>query len=161
MHRLQVGRAPDELPGAAPGLLEQHRQGAPDTAFGKSALLALDERIPPWDRRLDVVVLTHPHEDHVAGLARILERYAVGRVYEPGMRGPGPGWAAWDAILHDGPARGVLATGARMRIGEVTLTGIWPDPGSVPLEPADSRPSPTDSTVDVTAMISEFLRRLT
>ena len=31
-------------------------------------LLALDARIPPWDRRLDVVVLTHPHEDHVAGL---------------------------------------------------------------------------------------------
>jgi competence protein ComEC len=33
-------------------------------------LVALDERIPAWDRRLDVVVLTHPHEDHVAGLGR-------------------------------------------------------------------------------------------
>ena len=32
-------------------------------------LLALDERIPPWDRRIDVLVLTHPHEDHVAGPA--------------------------------------------------------------------------------------------
>ena len=62
--------------------------GGPDP---DRVLVALDERIPPWDRRLDVVVLTHPHEDHVAGLARILERYAVGRVFEPGMRGPGPG----------------------------------------------------------------------
>ena len=52
-------------------------------------------RIPPWDRRIDAVILSHPHEDHVAGLALLLERYRVARVFEPGMRGPGPGYAAW------------------------------------------------------------------
>ena len=57
-------------------------------------LVALDERLPPWDHRLDVVVITHPHEDHVAGLALLLERYRIGRVLEPGMIGPGPGHAA-------------------------------------------------------------------
>ena len=66
-------------------------------------LMELDARIPPWDRRVDVLVLTHPHEDHVAGLVRVLERYRVGRVYEPGMRGTGPGWEAWDAALRHGP----------------------------------------------------------
>ena len=58
-------------------------------------LVALDRRIPPWDRRIDALILSHPHEDHVAGLALLLERYRVGRVFEPGMRGPGPGYAAW------------------------------------------------------------------
>ena len=109
--------------------------GGPDP---DRVLLALDERIPPWDRRLDVLVLTHPHEDHVAGLARILERYRVGRVYEPGMRGPGPGWAAWDAELHDGPPHGILSTGAHLRLGEVRLSVLWPDPGSVPIKPPDT-----------------------
>ncbi len=109
--------------------------GGPDP---DRVLLALDERIPPWDRRLDVLVLTHPHEDHVAGLARVLERYKVGRVYEPGMRGPGPGWAAWNAELHDGPPHGLLSTGAHLRLGEVQLSVLWPDPGSVPLEPPDT-----------------------
>ena len=109
--------------------------GGPDP---DRVLLALDQRIPPWDRRLDVLVLTHPHEDHVAGLARILERYKVGRVYEPGMRGTGPGWAAWNAELHDGPPHGLLATGAHLRLGEVQLSVLWPDPGSVPLEPPDT-----------------------
>ncbi len=99
-------------------------------------LLELDARIPPWDRRIDVIVLTHPHEDHVAGLVRVLARYSVGRVYEPGMRGPGPGWAAWDKALRDGPPRGQLATGARIELGEIRLTVLWPDPGSVPVEPA-------------------------
>jgi competence protein ComEC len=101
-------------------------------------LVTLDERIPPWDRRLDVVILTHPHEDHVAGLARILERYTIGRIYEPGMRGPGPGWAAWHAELRDGPPHGLLATGARLRLGEVSMSVLWPDPGTVPLDPPDT-----------------------
>ena len=30
-------------------------------------LVALDRRIPPWDRRIDAIILSHPHEDHVAG----------------------------------------------------------------------------------------------
>ena len=62
-------------------------------------LVVLDERIPPWDRRIDAVILTHPHEDHVAGLALLLARYHVGRVFEPGMIGPGPGYAAWQRTL--------------------------------------------------------------
>lgn len=101
-------------------------------------LLELDARIPAWDRRLDVVVLTHPHEDHVAGLAALLTRYSVGRVFESGMRGPGPGWAAWDAALRDGPPRGTLATGARLRLGEIQLSVLWPDPGTVPLDPPET-----------------------
>ena len=101
-------------------------------------LLELDARIPPWDRRIDIVLLTHPHEDHVAGLVGLLSRYTVGRVFESGMRGPGPGWAAWDVALRDGPPRSVLATGAQVRLGEILLTVLWPDPGTVPLEPPET-----------------------
>ena len=72
-------------------------------------LLELDARVPPWDRRIDLVVLTHPHEDHVAGLVRVLERYRVGRVFEPGMHGPGPGLGG----LGRGPAARAAARHAR------------------------------------------------
>ncbi len=106
--------------------------GGPDP---ERLLLQLDARIPPWDRRIDVIVLTHPHEDHVAGLVRVLERYRVGRVFEPGMHGPGPGWNAWNAALRGGPPRGILSTGARLRLGLVRLSVLWPDPG-VPAAPA-------------------------
>ena len=102
-------------------------------------LVELDRRLPPWDRRIDVVVLSHPHEDHVAGLAMLLARYRVGRVLEPGMQGPGPGYAAWAAALArvDAPARGTIAAGDRLAIDDVRLDVRWPVRGSVPTRPAD------------------------
>jgi competence protein ComEC len=127
--------------------------GGPDP---RRLLVALDEHLPPWDRRLDAVVLTHPHEDHVAGLALLLARYRVGRVFEPGMIGPGPGYAAWNAAL-TGSATGsssggaasagglasndltrwALGTGDRLTVDDIELRVLWPDPGAVPLHPAD------------------------
>jgi competence protein ComEC len=102
-------------------------------------LVALDERLPPWDRRIDAIVLTHPHEDHVAGLALLLERYRVGRVFEPGMRGPGPGYAAWAARLAGGDvAAGRLSAGDRLAVDDAALEVLWPDPGAVPAEPSNT-----------------------
>ncbi len=38
-----------------------------------------------FDRFIDVVVLTHPHADHVSGLIEVLEKYRVGMVIESGV----------------------------------------------------------------------------
>ena len=102
-------------------------------------LVELDRLIPPWDRRLDAVVLSHPHEDHVAGLAMLLERYRVARTFEPGMLGPGPGYAAWAAELAGRPTPGaLLAAGDRLSVDDIALEVLWPRPGSVPREPPDT-----------------------
>ena len=87
--------------------------GGPDPT---RLLVALDRRLPPWDRRIDAIVLSHPHEDHVAGLARLLDRYRVRQVFEPGTRGPGPGYAAWlDRLARPGaPERRGLLAGDRL-----------------------------------------------
>ncbi|HEY3164944.1 MAG TPA: ComEC/Rec2 family competence protein [Candidatus Limnocylindrales bacterium] len=102
-------------------------------------LIELDRRLPPWDRRLDVLVLTHPHEDHVAGLPILLERYRVGRVYETGMRGPGPGYGAFARDLRgpSAPPDMILRTGARIALDDIRLQVLWPDPDRVPREPPD------------------------
>jgi len=103
-------------------------------------LVELDRRLPPWDRRIDILVLTHPHEDHVAGMPLLLERYRIGRVYETGMRGPGPGYAAFARDLTGRPGAppdGILSTGARIALDDVRFRVLWPDPGRVPREPPD------------------------
>ncbi len=102
-------------------------------------LVALDRRIPPWDRRIDALVLSHPHEDHVAGLALLLERYHVTRVFEPGMRGPGPGYAAWlrELAASGAPIRLSIAAGDRLAVDEIDLRVLWPIRGQVPATPPD------------------------
>ncbi len=59
------------------------RQVLVDGGPNPTALLAaLGQKMPFWDRSLDVVVATHPDEDHITGLIGVLERYQVGRVLE-------------------------------------------------------------------------------
>jgi competence protein ComEC len=111
-----------------------------DTGPDPERLLALlDSRIPAWDRRLDLVVLTHPHEDHVGGLALLLERYRIGDVVEPGMIGPGPGDAAYRRELASlGRTSRVVAAGDTLWLDGIELDVDWPRRGSVPLRPPDA-----------------------
>ena len=102
-------------------------------------LALLDARLPPWDRRVDLLVLTHPHEDHVGGFAALLERYHVGPIFEPGMLGPGPAYHAFDAALRAaGRVTGRLADGDTLRLDDAAITVHWPVAGSVPRLPPDT-----------------------
>ena len=110
--------------------------GGPDPG---RLLLALDERLPPWDRRIDLLVLSHPHEDHVAGLPRLLERYRVRRVLEPGMQGPGPGYRAFAAWLQAHGLRAeTVAAGDTITLDSIGFRVLWPDRGAVPRRPPDT-----------------------
>ena len=46
--------------------------GPDDKILGK-----LGERLSPIDKKIDIVLLTHPHADHVTGLIEVLRRYSV------------------------------------------------------------------------------------
>jgi len=45
----------------------------------------LGSRMSFFDRFIDVVVLTHPHADHVSGLIEVLGRYNIGMIIESGV----------------------------------------------------------------------------
>jgi len=45
---------------------------------------ALGKALPFWDRSLDLVLLTHPQEDHLVGLIEVLKRYQVGLLLDSG-----------------------------------------------------------------------------
>ena len=111
-------------------------------------LVALDARVPPWDRRIDLVVLTHPHEDHVAGLPLVLERYRVGRIAEPGMPGRSPGYDAFVAGL---AARGTtsarLATGDRFVLDGIAFDVLWPDADRIPRRASDDGREVNDASI--------------
>lgn len=55
--------------------------GGPD----KASLSELGDIMPFWDKKIDYVILTHPHSDHITGLIDIINRYEVGEIFYTGV----------------------------------------------------------------------------
>lgn len=58
-----------------------------DGGPNKKILEELGKVMPFYDRKIDVLILTHPHEDHLNGLIDVLKNYKVGTVLESGNKG--------------------------------------------------------------------------
>ncbi|HET9496424.1 MAG TPA: MBL fold metallo-hydrolase, partial [Chloroflexia bacterium] len=59
----------------------------------------IGRRLPFWQRDIDLVVLTHPQQDHLMGLIELVERYDVERVVQTAYEPRGNLQQAWDAAL--------------------------------------------------------------
>lgn len=51
-----------------------------DGGPGSKVLYELGEVIPFYDRKIDYILLTHPHSDHIAGLIEVIKRFDIGQV---------------------------------------------------------------------------------
>jgi len=58
----------------------QKRQILVDGGPGDRVLKCLSEALPFYDHTLDLLILTHPHADHVGGLIDVLRTYQVEKV---------------------------------------------------------------------------------
>ena len=70
--------------------------GGPDPS---RAAEVLGQQLTFWERDVDLIVLTHPHSDHITGLNEILRRYDVGTVLERRQEFEGAEYAAWDDLI--------------------------------------------------------------
>jgi competence protein ComEC len=90
--------------------------------------LELSDRMPFWDRSIDLAVLTHPHQDHLAGLLEVLRRYDVGQVLYPPSEGESLLYDEWVRFIGEAGTKAVVAhAGQRIDLGDgVTLEVLWP-----------------------------------
>jgi competence protein ComEC len=101
---------------------------------------ALGRRMPFWDRSLDLVILTHADEDHVAGLIPVLERYRVGQVLDSGYEHNNPTYKHWLELISEKEIPTHLArAGMRIATGDgVELTVLHPGPELMKYTNADA-----------------------
>ncbi|HSJ50662.1 MAG TPA: DNA internalization-related competence protein ComEC/Rec2 [Actinomycetota bacterium] len=106
----------------SPGGVSMLVDGGPDEAQVARELAALGVK------RLDVVVASHPHADHVVGLPTVLARFPVSLLLEPGCPTDSPDAAAIAQAIDDErvEVRHPRA-GDRLVVGDVLLEILSPD----------------------------------
>ena len=87
----------------------------------------LSRVMPFYERTIDLVILTHPHADHVDGLAEVLKRYRVKQVMITGMSGYSPGYIAFlNEIVRQKIPILFAGSGKDYRFGNLILDVIYP-----------------------------------
>ncbi len=82
-------------------------------------LAALGRRMPFWERTIDLVILTHPHDDHVSGLVPVLERYKVKAFLDGGQEHPTPAYTrCLELVQEKGVPYQLARAGMQIRLSE-------------------------------------------
>ena len=107
--------------------------------------LELSDRMPFWDRTIDLLILSHPHADHITGLVEVLSRYRVEQVLYPDLDYDSPVYDEWLRLLDEQGIKSTIArAGQRIDLDGVVIEVLNPQ-----------RPllSGTDSDVDNNGMV--------
>ncbi len=108
-------------------LQEGTRQVLIDGGPGMAVLRRLGKEMPWFDRRLEVVVLTHPQRDHLEGLLHALDRYEVNLVLLPRVAHASRMQEVWlEKISSKGIPYRFAWAGQELRAGDISLRILAP-----------------------------------
>jgi len=103
--------------------------------------LGLGQKMPFWDRTIDLVILTHPHADHLTGLVEVLERYRVKQVLMPDWDGASSIYDEWLKSIEAKQVKPSFAqAGQRIDLGDGVVIEV--------LNPPTPYLSDTESDID-------------
>ncbi|MFC1678150.1 ComEC/Rec2 family competence protein [Patescibacteria group bacterium] len=72
-----------------------------DGGEDNSVIRELSKNLPWFDRTIDLMILSHPHGDHVDGLNEVIKRYQVKKILYTGVVYSTPGYIAWLELIRD------------------------------------------------------------
>jgi competence protein ComEC len=98
-----------------------------DGGPGSAVLEKLGREMPFWDRTLDLVVLTHPEKDHMAGLIEVLKKYKVKNILWTGIVRDTAEYREWTDAVEKESANVVLAkAGEKISFGDAEFDVLFP-----------------------------------
>ncbi len=94
-----------------------------DAGHDKSVVDCLSKHMSFWERKIDLVFLTHPHQDHFFGLNYVLERYSVLSFVTERLSNESASFRDFIRKIKDeGISQKTVFAGDKYRIGEAALS---------------------------------------
>jgi len=100
-----------------------------DGGPGSAILEKLGKEMPFWDRTIDLVILTHPERDHMAGLLEVLKRYKVENILWTGIVRDTQEFKEWEKAIEEEKANIKIAqSGQKITVlpGKLYIEILYP-----------------------------------
>jgi competence protein ComEC len=100
--------------------------GGPDP---DDILVELGDRLPFWDRDVELAVLTHPDADHITGMVEVLRVCSVDQALTSGQDGDSATYAEWERLIENRDIpQTVACAGQTITLGDdLRLQVLHPD----------------------------------
>ncbi|OGH85743.1 MAG: hypothetical protein A2294_03705 [Candidatus Magasanikbacteria bacterium RIFOXYB2_FULL_38_10] len=109
-----------------------------DGGSDDKVLSRLGTYLPLGQKKIDVMILTHPHADHLDGLVEVLKRYEVGRIYYTGVLQTTGTFLEWLKMIKEQKITlNLVKTKEDVKVGGVKLDFLYPIRDLSALGPAD------------------------
>lgn len=82
-----------ELPGDTQVLI--------DGGENRNVLEKLNTKMPFYDRKIELIIFTHPHEDHLGGLIEVLRHYEVEQILETSVLDESSFYKTWHGLVKE------------------------------------------------------------
>ncbi|TSC75089.1 MAG: beta-lactamase domain-containing protein [Parcubacteria group bacterium Gr01-1014_30] len=98
-----------------------------DGGRDSTILEKLGKEMPYWKRSVDLIILTHPHYDHMAGFIEVLKRYKVKNILWTGVLSRDVTFKEWQKLIAKEEGKVYIAkTGLQVKSGKAVLKVFYP-----------------------------------
>lgn len=102
--------------------------GGPDL---QTELEKLGKYIPFWDRTIEVVMATHPDQDHIDGITGVMKNYRIGEVIDSSAESSSQVYKNYLELIKEKKINRLKGIkGMNIKLAEVNIEILYPDQGT-------------------------------
>lgn len=95
---------------------------------GQKEMEKLGKYVPFWDRKIEIVIATHPDQDHIGGLIDVMKNYKIGKVIDNSAESDSQVYKNYLEIIENKNIERLKGKeGMNIKIGEANLEILYPD----------------------------------
>jgi competence protein ComEC len=130
----------------------QNHQILIDGGPGSAILERLAKEMPFWDRTIDLIILSHPEHDHMAGLIEVLKRYKVDNILWTGVARNTSEYNEWVGLVEEeGAIIKIAQAGQKIELGPPVDMGLYI------LSPSENLEGETVKNINNTSIIARLV----